>query len=112
MAIASSTSANSYLFAGSSALAGLSAPTGLLAPANVFAPADFLLLAGLVLSPYTGLPGIQDINKPFFIRKLVTAVNNTTAQIYTKGIIWIGGVPFVSLDKAWQYMLGIPNDEQ
>ena len=91
MAIASFMPADSYLSAGSSALAGLSPPTGLLAPVNVFAPANFPSLAGLVLSPYIGLPGVQDINKPFFIKKLVTTVNNTTAQIYTKGTIWIGG---------------------
>ena len=52
------------------------------------------------------------MTKPFFIEKLVIAVDNPSAQIYTKGIIWISGVPFASLDKAWQYMLAIPNDEQ
>ena len=39
-------------------------------------------------------------------------VDNIIAQMYTKSTIWIGGVPFASLDEAWQYMLGIPNDKQ
>ncbi len=50
--------------------------------------------------------------KPFFIGKPVTALDNTTVRMYIKAIIWISGVPFPSLDKAWEYMLGIPDDDQ
>ncbi len=32
--------------------------------------------------------------------------------MYIKATIWIGGVPFPSLDKAWEYMLEISNDDQ
>ncbi len=32
--------------------------------------------------------------------------------MYTKGIIWIGDVPFISLNEAWEYMLGIPDGLQ
>ncbi len=52
------------------------------------------------------------MTKPFFIRKPVTALDNTTAQMYIKATIWIGSVPFPSLDEAWEYMLGIPDDNQ
>ena len=55
---------------------------------------------------------MQDMTKPFFIKKSVQTVDNIIGQIYTKGTIWIDGIPFASLDKAWQYILGIPNDEQ
>ncbi len=50
--------------------------------------------------------------KPFFIGKPVTVLNNTTARMYIKATIWIGGVPFPSLDEAWEYMLAIPDDDQ
>lgn len=52
------------------------------------------------------------MTKSLFIGKPVTATNNTNAQIYTKSIIWIDCIPFPSLDKAWQYILGILNDLQ
>ena len=95
----------SFTSASPSTLADLWAPT------NIPAPADPLVPTGLILFPHTGLPVIQDMTKPFFIGKLVTAVNHTTAQMYTKDTIWIGNIPFASLDKAWQYMLEILDDE-
>ncbi len=49
------------------------------------------------------------MTKPFFIRKPVIVADNITSRIYTKSIIWIGGILFSSLDKAWKYMLNIPN---
>ncbi len=52
------------------------------------------------------------MTKPFFIRKPVIALDSTNAQIYIKAIIWINGIPFLSLDKAWEYMLGILNDNE
>lgn len=73
----------SSMFIGFSALANPSMPTGLVPP------------------PHASLPVIQNITKPFFIKKLVTVVNNITTLIYIKGIIWIGGVLFASLDKVW-----------
>ncbi len=50
--------------------------------------------------------------KPFFIGKPVTTLDNTTVRIYIKATIWIGGVPFPSLDKVWEYMVGISDDDQ
>lgn len=50
---------------------------------------------------------VLDITKLFHIRKLVTHANNTTVVKILKGIIWITKISFPSLDKAWQYMLGI-----
>lgn len=73
---------------------------------------DSLILTGLVFSPHTSLPVVQDRTKSFFIAKLITVANNTTAHIYTKSIIWISGIPFPILNDAWQYMLGIPNNLQ
>ncbi len=32
--------------------------------------------------------------------------------MYIKATIWIGGVPFPGLNKAWEYMLEISNDDQ
>ncbi len=68
-----SVSAGSSASAGPSVLAGSSASAGLWAPVNV--PAT----AGLVPSPNTGLPVVQDMAKPFFIGKPVTTLDNTTA---------------------------------
>ncbi len=52
------------------------------------------------------------MTKPFFIGKPVTALDNITAQMYIKAIIWIGDISFPSPDEAWKYILGIPNDNQ
>ena len=78
----------------SSASAGPSASAGLIVP-----------------SPSAGplLPVVLDMTKPFHIGKPVTSADNTTAMKTLKGTIWIAGVPFPSLDEAWQYMLGIPD---
>ncbi len=92
--------------AGSSASAGSSLSTGLSAPVNVSTPAS------PVLSLHTGLSVIQDMSKPFFIGKPVTALDNITAQMYIKATIWIGGIPFPNLDEGWEYMLEIPDDDQ
>ncbi len=32
--------------------------------------------------------------------------------MYNKATIWIGGVPFPSLEEVWEYMLGILDDDQ
>ena len=58
------------------------------------------------------MPIVQDMTTPFYIGKPLTAEDNTNAKMYTKGTFWIGGVPFPSLDDAWQYMLRIPDDAQ
>ena len=68
--------------------------------------------AGLIVFPLSAgllLPVVLDMTKPFYIRKPVTNADNTTATKTLRGTIWITGVPFVSLNKAWQYMLGIPD---
>lgn len=80
--------------AGSFASASLSGLTGL------WAPADFFTSVGFVLSFHTHLLVVQDIIKLFFIGKLVTATDNTPAEIYTKSIIWIDGVLFAGINKA------------
>ncbi len=102
----------SSMSVGSSASAGPSTLAGFWAPTNVPMPADLPTPVGLVLSPHACLPVVQDRTKPFFIGKPVIALDNTTARMYTKSTIWISGVPFSSLDKAWEYIVGIPNDEQ
>ena len=50
--------------------------------------------------------------KFFYIKKPVTSANNTTTLIYTKRTLWIGGVSFLSLNDAWQYMLTIADELQ
>ncbi len=107
----SSTSAGSSAPAGLSALAGSSVSVGSFASAGLWEPVNVPTPTGLVPSPHASLPVVQDMTKPFFIGKPVTALDNTTAQIYIKATIWIGGVPFPSLDEAWEYMLGIPDDD-
>ena len=80
--------------------AGPFVPANLWAPANILASVDSPAPANLILSPHAGLLVLQDITKLLFIEKLVKVVDNTTAQIYTKSIIWIDGVPFASLDEV------------
>lgn len=75
-------------------------------------PINPLASAYFVISPHLGLPIIQDMTKPFFIKKLVIATDNTIVQIYSKDTILIDGIPFLSLDKAWPYILDIPNNLQ
>ncbi len=118
MTTASSTSAGSSASADPSApanlsaLAGSSASVGSSVSANLWAPVNVPAPASLVFFPHAGLPVIQDMTKPFFIGKSVTALDNTTARMYIKATIWIGGVSFPSLDKVWEYMLEIPDDDQ
>ena len=71
----------------SSTSASPSTPGVFWAPVYIFMPANHPVTIGLVLFPYAGLPVIRDMTKPFFMGKPVTAVNNTLAQKYTKGII-------------------------
>ncbi len=106
----SSASTGSSAFAGPSALAGPSAPdrssasAGFSTSAGFWPPVNVPTPAGLVPFPHAGLLVVQDITKPFFIRKLVTAFDNTTAQIYIQARIWIGGILSISLNKAWEYI--------
>lgn len=58
------------------------------------------------------MPVVQDMTKPFYIGKPVTGADNTTTLMFTKETLWIGGVPFPSLDEAWRYMLGISDQSQ
>ena len=46
----------------------------------------------------------------YFYGKQVTAEDLTSSKLYMKGTIWIGGIPFSKTDKAWNYMLGIPDN--
>ena len=48
----------------------------------------------------------------YFYEKQVTAEDLTSSKLYMKGTIWIGGIPFDETGKAWNYMLGIPDDTQ
>lgn len=65
----------------------------------------------IIPSPSTSLllPVVLNMTKFFYIREPVTIANNNTIANILKDTIWIAGVPFPSLDKAWQYMLGISN---
>lgn len=105
-------SANLSALVDSSMPASPSMPAGLLGLINTPVPADPPASTSLVLSSHTGLSIIQDMIKPFFIGKPVTIADNTISWIYTKDTIWINGVPFPSLDKTRQYMLGIPDNLQ
>ena len=80
--------------------------------ADFFASADPPASAGLIISsPSAGLllPVILDMSKRFYIGKPVTNADNTTTMKTLKGTIWIARVSFPFLDKAWQYLLGIPD---
>lgn len=55
-----------------------SVPAGPSAPANILTPADPSAHTGLIPSPHIGLPVVQDITKPFFIGKPITAADNIT----------------------------------
>lgn len=83
---------SSFVSTGSSGSASPSASTGFI----VFSPSASLLW-----------PIILDMTKPFYIEKLVTSAENTTNTKILKDTIWIAGILFPSLDKTWQYMLGI-----
>lgn len=77
---------------------------------------DFLSFAsvGLVFSPSVDLLMlvVQNMTKPFYIRKPVIGVDNTTVLIYTKKTLCIGRVVFSSWNNARQYILIIPNELQ
>ena len=49
------------------------------------------------------------MTKPFYLWKLVTSADNTTIMKILKSTIWITEVPFSTFDKAWQYIMGIPD---
>lgn len=82
-----------------------------------FASADFstsigfFASAGLFIfaSPFAGalMLIVLYMTKFFYIGKLITSANNTIAMKTTKSTIWVAGVPFPSVDKVWQYILGI-----
>lgn len=69
---------------GSSTFAGLSAFAGSFAFASPFASASFILFSPSA-SPL--LPVVHDIIKPFYIRKSVTSIDNTTTLKTLKSII-------------------------
>lgn len=52
------------------------------------------------------------MTKLFYIGEPVTAEENTDAKMYTKVTLWIGSIPFPSLDEAWGYMLSVPDQSQ
>ena len=70
---------------------------------------SFTSIGLITLSLSTGplLPIVLDITRPFYIKKLVTSTNNTTITKILKDTIWIIGIRFSSLNKVWQYILGI-----
>lgn len=75
--------------------------TGFWVPAIPLMPANSFALADLIPSSHTSLLIIQDMTKSFFIGKPVIAADNISSQIYTKNIIWISGLAFPNLNKAW-----------
>lgn len=66
------------------------------------ASTDSFVSAGLISSPSVDflMSVIQDKTKLFYIKKPVIGANNTIALIYTKEILWIGGIPFPFLDDT------------
>lgn len=73
---------------------------------------DFTFFSGLIISSFSPsflLPVIPNITKLFYIRKPVTKAYNTLAIKILKSIIWTVRISILFLDKAWQYMLGIPD---
>ena len=110
---------------------GFSASVNPSASANLSASTDFSTSDLMALSPSAGsglmapppsagsglmarsplasslLPIILHMTKPFHIKKLVTRADNTSTIKILKSTIWIAGVPSSTLNKTWQYMLGI-----
>ena len=90
------------------------------APDSVTSPAPGSV-AGPAPDSITGLaPGvvagriapvvINPTKGNYFYGKQVMAEDLTSSKLYMKGTIWIGGIPFGETGKAWNYMLGIPDD--
>lgn len=75
-----------------------SAGTGFSMSANSFASIG-PIIPSLSIGPL--LPVVLDIIKLFHIEKPVTSADNTTIAKILKDTIWISGVLFPSLDKAW-----------
>ena len=84
------------------------------APGSVAGPApDSItnLAPGVVASRVT--PVVIDSTKDnYFYGKQVTAEDLISSKPYMKGIIWIRDILFDETSKAWNYMLGIPDDIQ
>ena len=79
---------------------------------NFFVCANLSMSASpIILLPFIGplMPVLLNITKPFHIKKPIISTNNTMVTKILKNIIWIAKVLFPFLNKAWQYMLGIPN---
>lgn len=104
------------------ASAGSSMPANSSASIDPSASANSCISAGLVslptasldpsMSPGTVMLVIQDKTKSFYTRKLAISANNTTVLMYTKDTTWIISILVANLNKAWHYMLGIPNHLQ
>lgn len=97
-------SADTFTSADPSASVDLSLFATLSTSAN---PSTSIGLIALSLSTGPLLPIVLDITRPFYIKKLVTSTNNTTITKILKGTIWIIRIRFSSLNKVWQYILGI-----
>lgn len=70
---------------------------------GLYVSTSFSISAGLIIpSTCAGflLPVILDITKLFYIGKPIISASNITAVKTLKGIIWIAGVSFPSLDIA------------
>lgn len=98
MTIRFSVSANTSASINPSAFVGLvsSLSAGFLPSA--FANLIYPPFASLVSFPSTTSLMLirQDMTKPFYIRKLVTGVDNIIALMNTKETLWFGGIPFFS----------------
>lgn len=103
MPIGFSLSTGSLVLASSSAFAGSSTSTGF------FIFSAFILdltpiptlPIGLIFSLFTSNALlIQDMTKPFHIRKTVTIMDNTNVKIHTKNTISIGDISFATLNQA------------
>lgn len=92
------------------------------APSFVVGPAPDSV-TNFALNPITGLiPGVVAVRIPFvmidpkksyyFYEKQVMVKNLTSYKLYMKGTIWIRGILFGEISKAWKYMLGISDETQ
>ena len=94
----------------SSALGSVTGP----APDSVTGPTSGIIAGstpGVVVSRIAFI--VIDLTKGnYFYEKQVIAEDLTNSKLYMKETIWIEGIPFGEIGKAWNYMLDIPDDTQ
>lgn len=84
------------------ASANLSTSADLVLSPSLSGLVSFSFASNLVFSSFndTVLPVIQDMTKPFYIRKPAISADNTTIPMFTKDTLCIGGIFFTNLDET------------